>query len=161
MKISRGHLRQIIQEELKEVFQPKSKRFKIGVGGEPEPYYVETPEETDPAGLALQLSLARIGRPPPGQPDWQPGGGVKSIAVYDENDNEVVEWSELKAFIKAAGGVMPGTPEAEERYAAEQGRYASATEEAEKRRRKESEDIRKHYELARDPKGPFGGYTGD
>ena len=28
MKISRENLRQIIQEELKEVLQPKSKRFK-------------------------------------------------------------------------------------------------------------------------------------
>tara|TARA_Y100000310_G_scaffold491_3_gene700 strand:- start:9299 stop:9778 length:480 start_codon:yes stop_codon:yes gene_type:complete len=159
MKISRRNLRQIIQEELKEVLQPKSKRFKIGVGGEPDPYYVETPEETDPIWLAHKLQLARVGRPPPGQPDWQPGGGVESIAVYDGDRDGDVQWSELEAFIKATGGVIPDTPEAEERYASEKESFTSATEEAEKRRKKHP--IEQYYELARDPKGPFGGYTGD
>ena len=150
MKISRGHLRQIIQEELKEVLQPKSKKFKIDVGGEQ--HYVSTPEEMDPTQLAHQLQLARVGRP---------GGGVERIAVHDSNADGDVQWSELKKWLEAQGYVMPGTPEAEERYAAEKESFTSATEEAEERRRKESEGIMKYYKLASDPEGPFGGYTGD
>jgi len=150
MKISRANLRQIIHEELKEVLQPKSKSFKVGVGGKP--HHVKTKEEMDPIQLMHQLQLARVGRP---------GGGVESIAVYDDGDGDV-QWSELEAFITdIMGGVMPGTPEAEERYAAEKESFTSATEEAEKRREEKSKSIQKYYKLASDPEGPFGGYTGD
>jgi len=150
MKISRESLRQIIQEELKEALQPKSKRFRVGVGGEQ--HYVETPEETSPSELSYQLQLARVGRP---------GSGVEQIAVYDTNRDGDVDWSELAKFISDIGGVIPASPEAEERYASEKQSFTSAAEEAEKRRKKESEDILRYYELARDPHGPFGGYTGD
>ena len=120
------------------------------MGGEQ--HYVETPEETSPSDLSYQLQLARVGRP---------GGGVEQIAVYDTNRDGNVDWSELAKFISDIGGVIPDSPEAEKRYATEKESLTSATEEAEERRRKESEDIMKYYKLASDPEGPFGGYTGD
>ena len=89
MKITRSDLRKIIREQL-DPYRPSSK-FSVKLKGDPKTHYVSTASPMVTSDVAWQLALSRL--------------SMENIsAVYDDDDDGTVDWTELGALIKDLGG---------------------------------------------------------